>query len=752
MIMAGLSSPNMDKSLLNLLLILSMALGFLAANAQDKKNYIVYMGDLPDSNFNTMSASMMQHNALADVTGSLAVAEQSMVRSYSNSFNAFVAKLTPDEAKKLSSKEGVLSVFPSGYRQLHTTRSWDFIGFSQSANRNLKSESQIIVGVLDTGITPDSESFSDKGFSPPPTKWKGSCGPFANFSCNNKLIGAKYFRAQGEALDPSEIESPIDVVGHGTHTASTVAGNSVEGANLYGLAEGTARGGVPSARIAAYKICWNNAGCSDMDILAGFDAAIGDGVDIISLSVGGPSTSYLTDVIAIGSFHAMKKGILTACSAGNDGPMPETVENYAPWIFTIAASSIDRQFRSKLMLGDGQEFSGLALNTFPSMKSFYPLITGSSATDPSASDNIQFSKNCILGSLLPKKIKGKIVFCESSSDATIKALAGVGTIVSADDSLDVALMFADPGTTVNHSHSDLILKYINSTKAPKAQLLKSDTLRMDDAPFIASFSSRGPKPVSPRILKPDIAAPGLDILAAYSPLAPVDRDSPDGRVAKFIIFSGTSMACPHAAGAAAYVKSFRPTWSPAAIKSAIMTTATPMNASKSHDAEFAYGAGQINPTKALNPGLIYDLDKMAYLQFLCQEGYDGSMLSIIAGNNGEKLPPCSKMHKPKGGDGLNYPSMQLTLNNTNPFSTVFRRRVTNVDSKGSVYTASVHAPAGLAIVVKPNKLVFTKSLEKKSFKVVVRGNLPVNITMLSASLVWSDTVHSVRSPIVVHLA
>lgn len=156
--------------------------------------------------------------------------------------------------------------------------------------------------------------------------------------------------------------TPVDTEGHGTHTASTAAGASVTGASLYGLAKGTARGAVPSARIAAYKVCWS-IGCQDMDMLAAFDAAIADGVDVISVSIGGPARSYFEDSMAIGAFHALKKGIMTACAAGNYGPQASTVQNVAPWIFTAGASSIDRQFETDVKLGNGMTAKVIKNNT-----------------------------------------------------------------------------------------------------------------------------------------------------------------------------------------------------------------------------------------------------------------------------------------------------------------------------------------------------------------------------------------------------
>lgn len=159
--------------------------------------------------------------------------------------------------------------------------------------------------------------------------------------------------------------SPVDTDGHGTHTSSTATGNAVAGASLSGLAEGTARGGVPSARVAMYKVCWASSGCSDMDILAAFDAAIQDGVDVISISIGGGGfNNYSDDSISIGAFHAMKKGIITVTSAGNGGPMAGSVVNHAPWIVTVAASSIDRKFISPLELGNGKNISVSLLHRY----------------------------------------------------------------------------------------------------------------------------------------------------------------------------------------------------------------------------------------------------------------------------------------------------------------------------------------------------------------------------------------------------
>lgn len=175
-------------------------------------------------------------------------------------------------------------------------------------------------------------------------------------SHNSKIIGARFYNSEN-FYDVTDFKSPRDSEGHGTHTSSTAAGREVANASYFGLAEGTARGGVPGARIAMYKVCWS-FGCALADILAAFDDAIADGVDIISVSLGSDfPLQYFEDPIAIGSFHAMKNGILTSNSASNSGPFPYTVANYAPWSLTVAASTIDRKFVTQVVLGNGQTYS-----------------------------------------------------------------------------------------------------------------------------------------------------------------------------------------------------------------------------------------------------------------------------------------------------------------------------------------------------------------------------------------------------------
>ncbi|RWR75986.1 subtilisin-like protein protease SBT4.3 isoform X1 [Cinnamomum micranthum f. kanehirae] len=722
--------------LIALFSILANIINPCLAFQEDRKVYIVYMGALPNLHEDQYSPQAHHNKILQNVLQG-SVPADCLVHSYKRSFNGFAAALTNEEQQKIARMEGVVSVFPSTIYELHTTRSWDFIGFPETVKRMPVKESDVIVGILDSGVWPESESFSDEGFGPPPKKWKGVCQTDGNFNCNNKLIGARYY----EQLLPKEEHTPRDVLGHGTHTASTVAGREVKGVSLFGIAEGNARGAVPSARIAMYKVCTLN-GCSDESILAAFDDAIADGVDILSISLGPNLTfKYSEDTLAIGAFHAMVKGILTSHSAGNSGPQPQTLKSVAPWTFTVAASSIDREIVTKVVTGNGTTILGRAINTFNSTETV-PLILGANASSTCSSAE---AGSCLAHCLDEQLVKGKIVFCDTVDTGGGPLLAGaMGQIVEDADANDHSSIFALPSTRLDLGNGDKIKSYIGSTKEPQAKILKAESILDLKAPVVASFSSRGPNPVSPDLLKPDITAPGVDIIAAFPPAASLTRTKQDKRFVKYNIKSGTSMACPHVAGAAAYVKTFHPEWSPAAIKSALMTTAFPMNASRNPEVEFAYGAGQIDPLKAVDPGLVYDTQEDDYIQLLCNVGYSEKEIELISG----KKVACGNVTGT--ARHLNYPSMQLLVEANKSFSNNFTRSVTNVGSPISTYKATVSEDPQLQVTINPNVISFKSLNEKQSFIVTVAGKgLPVT-SVLSTSLVWSDGVHNVRSPIVLY--
>ncbi|XP_073130819.1 subtilisin-like protease SBT4.3 [Henckelia pumila] len=734
--MAGLQCLILSSVLLVLCVLGRMA--YSHAEDQERKIYVVYMGNLGE---NEELPKTTHHSSMLEDVVDSRFQGQSLIRSYTRSFNGFAAYLTHEEQEKLASREEVVSVFPSIVLHPQTTRSWDFTGLRENSIRNPTVESDMIVGVIDTGIWPESKSFKDKGFSPPPKKWKGVCKGGQNFTCNNKLIGARYYNS----FMPSTTGSARDTEGHGSHTASTAAGNVVKGASFYGIANGTARGGVPSARIAAYKVCYPSFGCQSSDILAAFDDAIADGVDIISVSLGNPELVALeNDVIAIGALHASRKGVLVVQSAGNSGP--DLVTSIVPWVFTVAASITDKGIITKVVLGNGTTISGKSVNSFNLKGNSYPLAYGNETT---TTCDEQLAMGCLESCLDKRMVKGKVVLCNEDKGMEEAFNAGaVGLVVHSTRAPDVSFVVPFPFSGLTMPRFNDLEGYFNTTKNHTVDILKSEVVKNLNAPSVASFSSRGPNFLFPNLLKPDVTAPGVEILAAYSPLSSPSEFPQDKRSVKYSILSGTSMACPHVTGAAAYVKSFHPNWSPSAIKSALMTTAWRMNASKDPKAEFSYGAGHIDPVKAVHPGLVYDISPDDYITFLCNNGYNASTLRKIFGTSVH----CPDKRTPN--DDLNYPTMTFRfvspIGKSAKFSRQFNRTVTNVGSANSIYKAITSSGLDYNITVNPSILKFTAIGQKQSFVVTFSGKLTSKTNLTSASLEWSDGVHSVRSPIVIY--
>ncbi|XP_062119539.1 subtilisin-like protease 3 [Humulus lupulus] len=680
-----------------------------------------------------------------------------LVHTYNSVATGFAAKLTEEEARQVAAKEGVISAKPEKLYSLHTTRTPDFLGLRQGLGLwdKAKLGQGVIVGVLDTGIKPDHPSFKDDGMPPPPRKWKGMC-QFSGFGgCNKKLIGARNFVTTNETEKPLETP-PLDVEGHGTHTASTAAGNFVKGANVLGNANGTAVGMAPLAHLSIYKVC-GLEGCFESDILAGMEAAVNDGVDILSLSIGGGENDPMhADAIAVGAFSAIRKGIFVSSSAGNSGPEHSTLSNIAPWLLTVGASTIDRKIKATVKIGNGEALDGQSMYQPKTLNSavFLPLVYGGAS-------KINNSNYCDNGTLSADIVAGKIVACDRGGSLgrvakglEVKRAGGVAMILmnrKSDGAVTSADVHVLPASHVSYAESLKIMAYINSTTSPTATIsFEGTTLGDSTAPTIASFSSRGPSLTSPGILKPDITGPGVDILAAW----PISHGNSSSEVATFNTASGTSMSCPHLSGVAALLRSTHPNWSPAAIKSAMMTTAYVINGGgkpipdeTSNPADlFATGSGHINPALAQDPGLIYDLKPEDYIPYLCGLSYSDTQVSIIV----DQYVRCNEV-KTISATELNYPSFSLIFNSKSPGPQTYTRTVTNVGLANSVYNSVVFDPDGTKVVVNPSKLTFTELNQKLNYTITVT---PTTVPTSSQSnfsqgyLRWvSDHKHSVRSPI-----
>ncbi|CAN1342505.1 Subtilisin-like protease SBT5.3 [Linum perenne] len=580
------------------------------------------------------------------------------------------------------------------------------------------------------GVWPESLSFNCTVSEAIPSRWKGKCDSNNGFKCNSKLIGARYFNKGFSAGKGHKLTASND----------------------------SAR---DTAWVATYKVCWPS--CYEADILAAFDTAIQDGVDVLSLSLGSYlPQEYSVDSIAIGSFHAAR-------------PLASSVTNVSPWVMTIGASTVDRQFQSNVTLGNGHQFKGLSYNsnTLPAGK-FYPLII---STDAKSSDaDVNDAKYCYSGTLEPAMVKGKIVVCiRSSSDIekgqVVSEAGGVGVVlVNSFSGAPSPQAHFLPASVVSKEDGDSIASYISGTQSPEAYISGGTVIGEAVAPSMASFSSSGPNRLTPEILKcggnlqPDVTAPGVNILAAYSEATGPTGDS-DSRHLPFNIISGTSMSCPHVTGIVGLVKSIHPDWSPAAIKSAIMTTGNPyiheisytlavtrnnkgepiLTASGAKANPFNYGAGHVVPNKAMDPGLVYDLNLTDYLNFLCYIGYDDKQLALFY----DKSYQCpSKSTTNVTLSNINYPS--ITVPQLSGPTTV-TRTLKNVGTPGT-YMVTVDAPSGVSVKVEPKSLEFKAVGEEKRFEITLELMVDLGSGYLFGGLTWSDGLHDVRSPIVVKKA
>ncbi|GLJ35475.1 hypothetical protein SUGI_0713470 [Cryptomeria japonica] len=665
--------------------------------------------------------------------------------TYDVLLHGFAAKLTTSEAKALESVEGCLAVIPSSLNKLHTTHSPNFLGLNDGGglwSQQLNRGEDVIVGMVDTGIWPESESFHDKGLDPVPSRWKGECESGEKFDssmCNRKLIGARFNFSVGYKSHVGEdFISARDSYGHGTHTASIAAGSAVSEASYNGFGNGTAMGMAPAARLAIYKACWGGPvpNCDDSDVAAAMEKAIQDGVDIISLSLGSAiENPFYMDHQALAAFGAIENGVFVSASAGNEGPYSASLSNTAPWMTIVGSGSMDREFLSLVKLGNGEVFKGSSLYRGPGIQNL-PLVYD----------------YCSNFGVDPHLFKGKVVMCAFHSNSTktarlLKDAGAAGMIFvnpefygAQDIPMDESYF---PASRVSFSTGEKIKTYVNGTAAPTATINPTGltVVGKATAPIVDAFSSRGPSASYPDVLKPDVIAPGLNILGVWKE---------DG----FKIESGTSMACPHVSGIAAIIRAAHPTWSPAAIRSALTTTASTLDNRKEpiRDAltlraadPFAMGAGQVNPRAALEPGLVYDLGPQDYINYLCgQNAYTKKQIALLT----HKWPPCPKS---ESGADLNYPSFSVLLKYGERVQ-VKTRTVTNVGGDNAVYKVRMKSSPKVKVSVEPETLVFNKRSDEASFNVTFESQVEGSEEVEVGEIMWKcmhGGTHTVRSPIAV---
>lgn len=684
---------------------------------------------------------------------------------YDHFLDGFSARLTPEQVEFMRKMPGVKGLYPDSIVQKATTHSTEFLGLTEASGRlwaNGKGGEDVIIGVIDTGIWPERLSFDDLSLGPIPARWKGECEVGTNFTasnCNRKIIGARFMFAGYEADLGRPIEdrveeykSPRDWNGHGTHCASTAAGMHVaRAASPTGLAGGTARGTAPKARIAVYKAMWGAGGGSTADIIKAIDWAVKDGVDIISYSVTSTTGAHFEEdfLVNIATYNAVKRGVFFSTIAGNEGPDPGTVRNVAPWVTTVAATTQDRDIDANVELGNGTILKGRSYYNGTALPAQAPLVYGGDiAVSALYAVNATF---CDRDAIDASKAVGKILLCFVDGVQRNRVLP----------SDDVRIVFANAAgeqlrlgptnglssfTQVGNKAGRTMLTYIRSTVAPTATIHGAKTvLGVTPAPKVASFSCRGPvNHPKAQWLKPDIGAPGVDILAAG-----VKDDY-------WAFMSGTSMACPHVSGIAASLKALHPSWSPAAIKSAMMTSAsvvdntkniTTLEESGETGTFFDFGAGLVRPESANDPGLIYDMGTIDYLNFMCALQYTPMEMHCFE-PEGYACPASARV------EDANLPSMVATFERSSlpGTSVTFNRVATNVGAPDSVYTATVKNPQYFKVAVEPAIITFSAAAPTQSFTLTVSSiateSIPAGNNHSFGMLQWTDGVHIVRSPIV----
>ena len=713
--------------------------------------------------------------------------DATILHRYNVVYNGFSALLTEAQARKLASTAGVVMITEDEPRELDTSYTPAFLGidaanglWSQLGGTSGAGE-DIIVGIVDGGVSPENASFSDKVdengvpvaahlpgtvvYGAAPTGWSGNCqaGPgFQLSDCNNKLIGAQYFDATFQALQASYpihwreyASSPRDQGGHGTHTGSTAAGNFNVPVIKNGVEIGRASGIAPRARIASYKVCWTyidpstavppnspKNSCFTGDNVAAIEKAVSDGVHVINYSISGTQTNFM-DAVEQAFFAATRAGVFVAASGGNSGPANQ-VAHISPWLTTVGASTHDRYMEAALTLDSGAIYKGRSLAKALANR---PMILSTDAGLPGA-DTTKV-RLCFDEAVLdPAKVANKIVVCDRGVNArvakadAVKNAGGVGMVLvnmTAAESLNEDI-HSVPSVHLDNVAGAAVKAYVAAN--PSASGAISEAAHQPGkviAPMMASFSSRGPNKANANILKPDLTAPGVSILASYATI--VNTQEERDAIANFSVvptpnwdfLQGTSMSSPHVAGLGALLRHKYPSWSPSAIKSALMTTTYSVFADTQPGAAqgqlpWGQGAGHVNPNKAADPGLVFDITNEDYYRFLCGA-------NALPANN----PNCVAYGKINAFD-LNLASM--TVADVYGKATL-TRTVKNVSDVTSTYIASGSLP-GFTVTVTPSLLTLNPG-QSATFKVLLTRTTAAFNAWQFGEVVWNDGVHNVRS-------
>lgn len=691
--------------------------------------------------------------ALASSVGAKAV------YNYTHAINGFAAELTPAQATRLASDSAVIAIEADAAQQVQAVPSTDFLGLTGedgvwNANGGAETAGEgTIIGVIDTGIAPENLSFAGEplgtveGDAPyysslgqitydkaDGNKYVGTCQVGVGFllsDCSTKIVGAQFFPigfALGAGTPLSgEYLSPRDGNMHGSHTASTSAGNFEVPATVGTRDFGTISGMAPAAKIAAYKVCWTGvamSACFSTDLVAAIDQAVADGVDVLNFSIGGGAATTTVSATGEAFGGAASAGIFVAASAGNSGPGASTLDNAAPWLTTVGASTIP-SYEATVQLGNGESYPGASIVVAPDAPLTGPLVTATSVAMTGATT----PELCEANELDPAKAAGKIVVCERGvsprldKSAEVARAGGIGMVLvnPTPSSLDLD-NHVIPTVHVDAQYRERVYGYAETAGATTTLVDGNTTNITSPAPQMAGFSSRGPVLADGSdLLKPDITAPGVAILAAGA--------SEIGGEGTYAFLSGTSMSSPHIAGLALLYFGVHPNATPSEVKSAMMTTAyNTLDATGATVTDpFSQGAGHVDPTRFFSAGLLYlngSSDWESYKKF---NGYSTAS-DVVAVDS----------------SNLNLASLAIGSLSTKETLT---RTVTSTGP--GAFEVDIMGMDGVDVTVSPSTMTFDAAGETQKFTVTFDRTTAPNDAWVTGSMNWISDSIVVHSPMAV---